>query len=378
MEQLILRTQGVKILVVDDSQPNLLIAKNVLERSGVVVTTALSGREAVELVKEKDFDLIVLDCMMPGMSGHDTALAIRALPAAKAKIPIVAYTANHAGEALSEMADVGVTDALEKPLDIVELSKILLRYLTPGKMIDEQEIRRLLNVSGDLKQDDNAACSELRKALLPVADLDYDAGLRYVGGDEGSYLNVLKATCKAMDEAGERLEQYYSYMTHKEMFSTLDDNMVRDYGCNGVRIDTHSMKGICAGIGLSEFSSDSAVMERMATEGDEVALLGDLKPYIYQLRYYHSALTEAIAPMLQEASQDDEGVIPMDAAAYAALWAETEESINVFDIDAIQEGLHRLCSATEAGEKREALKKAIEASEMFDYTMVAQIMERYR
>lgn len=378
MEQLILRTQGVKILVVDDSQPNLLIAKNVLERSGVVVTTALSGSEAVELVKEKDFDLIVLDCMMPEMSGHDTALAIRALPAAKAKIPIVAYTANRADEALSDMADVGVTDVLEKPLDIVELSKILLHYLAPGKMIDEQEIKRLLSVSGDLKQDTTETCSELRKALLPVAGLDYDAGLRYVGGDDGSYLNVLKATCKAMEEAGERLEQYYSYMTQKAIFSSIDDNMIRDYGCNGVRIDTHSMKGICAGIGLGEFSKDSAVMERMATDGDEVALLGDLKPYIFQLRYYHNALSEAIAPLLQEAAQDDEGVIPMEVAAYTALWAETEESINVFDIDAIQEGLHRLFSATEAGEKREALKKAIEASEMFDYTTVAQIMEQYR
>ena len=56
----------------------------------------------------------------------------------------------------------------------------------------------------------------------------------------------------------------------------------------------------------------------------------------------------------------------------------TQESIVEFDIDAIQEGLRRLFAATDPGEKREALKKAIEASEMFDYTAVAEIMEQYK
>jgi len=375
MGQLILQTQGVNILVVDDSQPNLLIAKNVMERYGIAVVTALSGREAVEYVKEKEFDLIVLDCIMPEMSGYDTAVAIRALPGDKGRTPIVAYTSNHAEEAWSDLRDVGVTDVLEKPLDIVELSKILMKYLASGKMMDEQEIRRLL----DLPKDRNAHedTSELKKALLLIAGLDYAAGLHYAGGDDNSYLNVLKATCKAMEEAGERLEQYYNYKTQNGNMVT-EKSLVRDYGCNGVRIDTHSMKGICAGIGLTEFSKDSAVMERMAAEGDEISLLGDLKPYIIQLQGYQSALSEAIKPFLQEAAGSDEEWNPMEADAYHALWETTIESIAEFDIDAIQEGLRRLCVATEAGEKRDALKKAIEASEMFDYTAVAEIMEQYR
>ena len=74
----------------------------------------------------------------------------------------------------------------------------------------------------------------------------------------------------------------------------------QEYGCNGARIDTHSLKGICAGIGLEALSKDSAVMERMATQGDEVALLGDMKPYIMQVQYYYEALADAIAPLLQK------------------------------------------------------------------------------
>ena len=352
--ELIIQTQGVKILVVDDNQPNLLIAKGVLERYGIEVTTAQSGMEAVEKVKERDFDLIVLDCIMPEMDGHDTAVAIRALPDSKAKVPIVAYTSNKTQETLEGYEDVGVKEVLEKPLDIVELSKILLKHLSPGKMIDEQEVIRLLNISGDLDKEDLVKEeSALKKALAPIAELDYAAGLRYVGGDDKSYLNVIKASCKTMGEVLTRLEAYYESKKAKG-----NADLTSDYGCNGVRIDTHSLKGICAGIGLEMFSKDSAVMERMAAEGNEIALLGDMNPYIYQLRYYYDALSAAIAPLLQKEECEEE-IIPMEASEYEALWAEVEESVDMFDIDAIQEGLRRLYAATAHGEKKDALREAV-------------------
>lgn len=381
MEQLIIQTQGVKILVVDDSQPNLLIAKGVLERYGIAVTTALSGKEAVELARENEYDMVVLDCIMPEMDGHDTAVAIRALPGAHGKVPIVAYTSNKAEETLEGYGDVGVKDVLEKPLNIVELSKILLRHLAPGKMFDEKEIIRRLNLSGDMGKDSlQKEDSELRKALSVISGLDYEAGLRYAGGSDDGYLNVIKATCKTMGEVLERLTEYYRCKTEKGYYEarTGANDPVQDYGCNGARIDTHSMKGICAGIGLEMLSKDSAVMERMATQGDEIALLGDMKPYIMQLQYYYEALSGAIAPFLQAAAEQDGDVTPMDAAEYAELWQSTEESIEMFDIDAIQDGLKRLHAATENGEKRSALKEAIEASEVFDYTKVAELLKKYR
>jgi len=379
MEQLIIQTQGVKILVVDDSQPNLLIAKGVLERYGVAVTTAQSGKEAVELIKENEFDLIVLDCVMPEMDGHDTALAIRALPGARAKVPIVAYTSNKADETLEGYEDVGVKEVLEKPLNIVELSKILLRYLAPGKMFDEREVIRRLNISGDLSDDAGPKEeSALKKALSEISGLDYEAGIRYAGGTEDGYLNVIKATCKTMGEVLVRLEEYYRSRTEKGYKEQDKTTQTPEYGCNGARIDTHSLKGICAGIGLDALSKDSAVMERMATQGDEIALLGDMKPYIMQVQYYYEALTDAIAPFLQKVNEWLEGVSPMEADAYAELWRNTEESIELFDIDAIQEGLKQLYAATEAGEKREALQEALEASEVFDYAKVAEILKQYR
>jgi len=378
--ELIIQTQGVKTLVVDDSQPNLLIAKGVLERYGIAVTTAQSGSEALELIKEQDFDLIILDCIMPQMDGHETAVKIRELPGKKAKASIVAYTSNDEAEVWAEFEDVGITDVLTKPMDIVKLSKIFLKTLPADKMIDEDEVARLLSISGDLQAEElQSGDSKLKQALGVVPELNYEVGLRFVGGSDEAYLNVLKATCKTMGEAMLRLQAYYDAKKGNGTGRNPDGtDPVRDYGCNGVRIDTHSLKGICAGIGLEAFSKDSAVMERMATEGNEIALLGDLYPYIMQLQMVYEALSTAISELVREAEFDDEEVLPMEEAAYRSLWQETEESIEMFDIDAIQEGLKRLHLATTAGEKRNALKEAMEAAEVFEYSAVADILKKYR
>ncbi len=377
---LIIHTQGVKTLVVDDSQPNLLIAKGVLERYGIAVTTAQSGSEALELIKEQDFDLVILDCIMPQMDGHETAARIRSIPGGKAKLPVVAYTSNDEAEVWEEFEDVGVTDVLTKPMDVVKLSKILLKTLPADKMIDEDEVARLLSISGDLQVEElQHGDSKLKQALAAVPELNYEAGLRFVGGSDEAYLNVIKATCKTMGEAMLRLRAYYDGKKGLDTGRNPDGtDPVRDYGCNGVRIDAHSLKGICAGIGLEMFSKDSAVMERMAAEGNEIALLGDLHPYIMQLQMVYEALSTAIAELLQEAKFDDEEVLPMEENAYRALWKETEESVEMFDIDAIQEGLKRLHLATPGGEKRNALKEAMEAAEVFEYAAVADILKKYR
>ena len=68
----------------------------------------------------------------------------------------------------------------------------------------------------------------------------------------------------------------------------------------------------------------------------------------------------------------------MESVGSVSIWRSTEESIELFDIDAIQEGLKQLYAATDAGEKREALQEALEASEVFDYGKVAEILKQYR
>jgi PAS domain S-box-containing protein len=129
-----LRLHGTHFLVVDDNDINLEIAENVLLAYGGTVTCASSGAEAVELVKGNDYDIVFMDHMMPEMDGVDTTLAIRALPGEKySKLPIVALTANVVGDVRDMFLQSGMNDFLSKPLELLEIERVIMGQLPPEK-----------------------------------------------------------------------------------------------------------------------------------------------------------------------------------------------------------------------------------------------------
>ncbi|MCR4923950.1 MAG: response regulator [Lachnospiraceae bacterium] len=130
-----IRIPDVNILVVDDNITNLMVAKNLLEKYKATVNTALSGREALELIQKEDYDLIFLDYMMPDMDGVDTLHAIRILPDLKYReIPVIALTANVVNGAREMFFDKGFDDYIAKPINISKLEKSL-KILLPKEKI---------------------------------------------------------------------------------------------------------------------------------------------------------------------------------------------------------------------------------------------------
>ena len=85
----------VRVLIVDDIASNLLVAEGLLLPHKMDIITCLSGREAVSLVREQHFDLVLMDHMMPDMDGMEAVSAIRAINGSRYRdLPIVALTAN--------------------------------------------------------------------------------------------------------------------------------------------------------------------------------------------------------------------------------------------------------------------------------------------
>ncbi|MDR1686896.1 MAG: response regulator [Desulfovibrio sp.] len=129
-----LRVSGARFLVVDDNDINLMIAENLLRSYGGEVDTAASGAEAVERVRNRDYDIVFMDHMMPEMDGLDATALIRALPGEKyARLPIVALTANVVGDVRSMLMGGGMNDFLAKPIGIQELELILQQWLPRDK-----------------------------------------------------------------------------------------------------------------------------------------------------------------------------------------------------------------------------------------------------
>lgn len=116
--------RGKKILLVEDYPPNQFIGKAFLSAWNVDVDVAGNGQEAVDKVREKQFDLILMDKQMPVMDGIEATRIIRS--EMDSRVPIIALTANVIREVINQCLSIGMNDYLAKPFEPVALySKIL-------------------------------------------------------------------------------------------------------------------------------------------------------------------------------------------------------------------------------------------------------------
>jgi signal transduction histidine kinase/ActR/RegA family two-component response regulator len=115
----------LKVLVVDDNEINLVVAEAVLEMFDINPDTAQTGNEAIRMTQHKDYDVIFMDHMMPGMDGVETTKQLRAKGGRLAAMPIIALTANVVNDAQSFYLQNGFTGFLAKPIELGALSKCI-------------------------------------------------------------------------------------------------------------------------------------------------------------------------------------------------------------------------------------------------------------
>ena len=117
------------LLLVDDSPTNQMVATALLERVGCNVSVANSGFQALELIKQQEFDLVLMDISMPQMDGLETTRRIRQLGGQYSQLPIVAMTAHAFAQDRMSCLNAGMNDYLSKPLQRSQLYEILQCWL---------------------------------------------------------------------------------------------------------------------------------------------------------------------------------------------------------------------------------------------------------
>ena len=123
---------GKRILLVEDNELNREIGVEILQMTRAEVETAENGKIAVEKVEASpkgSYDLIFMDIQMPVMNGYEATAAIRSLPGAKGKLPIVAMTANAFAEDVQLAKNTGMNGHIAKPLDMNKLNDVLKNWL---------------------------------------------------------------------------------------------------------------------------------------------------------------------------------------------------------------------------------------------------------
>lgn len=123
---------GVRILLVEDNEINMQIARELLEAKGAVITEAHNGKEAIQIFEtsnEGDFDIILMDIMMPEMDGLDATRYIRGLKRRDAiDIPIFAMTANAFIEDMNRSKEAGMNEHFSKPLNMENVIRTIWQY----------------------------------------------------------------------------------------------------------------------------------------------------------------------------------------------------------------------------------------------------------
>jgi signal transduction histidine kinase/CheY-like chemotaxis protein len=140
-ESLDIRYEGTA-LVVDDNPANLRVAQSLLEAIGLQAQTAGGGHQAISLIEQNRYDIVLMDCQMPGIDGFETTSAIRAIDKKLGRhTPIAAVTAHTANEVIDRCYEAGMDDFLAKPVDLDQLATVVGRFLTPVPLAQE-EVRR--------------------------------------------------------------------------------------------------------------------------------------------------------------------------------------------------------------------------------------------
>ena len=119
------------VLLAEDNPTNQLVARTILENQGCRVDVAANGAEAVRAVRERDYDIVIMDIMMPEIGGLDAARMIRALPPPRCSVPIVAMTANAFAQDRDACLAAGMNGFLAKPATAGKLIAAILASLSP-------------------------------------------------------------------------------------------------------------------------------------------------------------------------------------------------------------------------------------------------------
>jgi CheY-like chemotaxis protein/HPt (histidine-containing phosphotransfer) domain-containing protein len=261
-----MREKRIYALVVDDNEINTMILSNMLELFNIEVDSADSGMKALELVNDKEYDIIFIDHVMPILDGVQTTRIIRERIIQDKQV-IIALTSSITEEILRQYQSAGAEGVYPKPLGLIELTAILKQWCP---QLSEQEIpvqEKSIHYQGE--------ASLLQTLIHDISEIDYEVGLRYALGDPNNYINILKVSLKDIKTFINMVLLGYDNKQWKDM-----------------RIGVHNMKSVFANIGAIEMVEIAKELEQVILHEDWIKVYNNI--YGKRLTSFYEKLKSAI------------------------------------------------------------------------------------
>ncbi|MBQ5431523.1 MAG: response regulator [Lachnospiraceae bacterium] len=308
----------VRILAVDDTEMNLKVLKELLAQNEVMIDTATSGKEALEMLKEIAYDLILLDYRMPQMNGVETLKHIFKMKNWR-PVPVICLTANAVTGAIETYLEAGFTDVITKPVQPELLEQKMMQYL-PKELLKVN--KHPVVVSQKPEEDLPALVSKMDPRLLEMEGLSLEDGIRN-NGSVKTYMEVLKTYYKGLSGQLDKIEELF------------EAGNIKDY-----TIKVHALKSSSRIIGALEVADLAEALEKAGDEEYIAKIIQDTPILMTNARLLYRDLGNVFA----EEEKPKEDLIPMDDGTWTDAMVTICELVGAYDHKSIRQVLEALGS----------------------------------
>ena len=249
------RAPNANILVVDDNEMNLFVVEKLLKTTEIAVSCCDSGERCLELIRQRHFDVILLDHMMPEMDGIETLKRMKEMKSHLCKnTPVIALTANAIVGVREMYLAEGFDDYLSKPVDSNELEAMLRKHLPEDKVVVEI-LEAEMSVQ-DCFDPVSEAAGQAEETVAGTEEnaepyIDRDTALMYCAGSEEMFHEFLGMFCNLRESKLEKILKCY-----------------QEEDWNGYGIELHALKSTSLSIGGKRLSELSLELEKAGKAGD--------------------------------------------------------------------------------------------------------------
>ena len=233
------RLAGARVLLVEDNEINREFATELLRSEGIEVEEAVNGAEAVERVREREYDAVLMDIQMPVMDGREAARRIRALAgqadgARFTTLPIIAMTALAMSSDAAASSEAGMNDHITKPVDPDRLMSVLAHWI------------RLSGRGAATSPTPRRGGTTIPAEFLQLTTIDAREGIRRIGGKPDAYLRQLR-----------RFREHYA--------DTIGElrRLVETRGTRAAEALCHALKGVSGNVGATELHARVTALDAL-------------------------------------------------------------------------------------------------------------------
>lgn len=364
-------TEKYKVLIVDDNDVNATITAETINSFELEGSIAVSGTEAIRMIRENNYAFVLMDFIMPEMNGVEATRRIREF----SNVPVYAMTGDSDSSVAAQFYAAGANSTIAKPPELSELVKIVRSHVPEGGYrIDEG----LIGGDEEAEKGSYAGDSEytrLESFMSMVSGLNFVKGISNAGGRTDSYIRLIRATSTDIRDYMRELSDY---------LNTGDPAQLKHA--------SHCLKIVFSNIGFEDLTTES---ERIEVRATDLLMDAEIRNTIPSFTAGHQEIvTEYISHTMTAILQLDDAlegylksveetgpetdysapVHPLSDEEIKEVREYTRTALDRFEIDYITEGLAILRDAY-CGEARKKTEAAMEAAGALDYETVRRLFE---